>query len=156
MQKIISSSIIRPVTVTILSLMVLSMAIITGLAHLETFLGQFNSNLLDGSLTLEEDIALILIAYGVLLEERGLFSHKAYGENLPVREENLNELSEGYGAYLLMLGLFMELNDQAFEPLIMKLGLEQIGLGLMLALDGAAILLTSIFIWRIWTVKDES
>ncbi len=125
---------------------VILFAIVTGYAHVMQFLEAFSQDLIQGALELEEDIALIIVAYGVLLEERYVLL-KRLSAHIPEKEEVITGLFERYGAYILMIGLFMEMIDQAFEPIIAKAGFEPLGIGLMLVFDLATILLMLRFIW---------
>ncbi len=125
---------------------VILFAILTGYAHVLQFLESFSTDLIREAIELEEDIALIIVAYGVLLEERHVLLRRL-STHIPQKEEVVTGLFERYGAYILMIGLFMEMIDQAFEPIIARVGLEPLGIAAMLVFDIATILLMFRFIW---------
>ena len=62
-------------------------------------------------------------------------------------------MSERYGAYLLMLGLLMETNDQIFEPVLLGSGFEAAGIGLMVIFDALAVVLAATFVLQLLRAK---
>ncbi len=129
------------------NVLVIIMSVLTGYEHIVEFLKVFTSNnLMSSALELEEDIALIIVAYGVLLEERHVLLNRL-SKDAAKTGEKLTELFERYGAYILMTGLFMEMIDQAFEPILSRISLEPVGIGIMVILDIVTILLMLRFSW---------
>ena len=139
----------NPVTLTLLSVCVMALAIKAGFTHFaaldDTRLG---TQELAQDLTVAEDIAVILVALGVLLEERGLFSAKVYGENPPPGDHELNEFSETYGAILLVVGLLMEVHDQVSDPLLTNAGLDHVSVAIMLLFDAMAVAASIRYIFK--------
>ena len=123
-------------------------------AGVDTMVGQLNG-LLDGGagtaaadIALEEDIALILVGFGVWLEERELFLSKLFADSIPHSEEARNEDAESYGAYLLMLGLAMELLDQLDGVAgVAGPSVQILAIWLMILMHAAGILLLLRFLW---------
>lgn len=130
---------IHPVSLAIWTFVVMAMVVMTGWAHLATLTFAFEAGIFDADVTLEEDVAVILVAFGVFLEMREMLAKRAYGEEIAEKQHDLNELSERYGAYLLIIGLFMEINDQCFEPLLENTGFAAIGVSTMALFDVIAL-----------------
>jgi len=141
---------IHPWTLAAMTVLVIGMIGLVATAHVEAFSLALSAQSMEESLVLEEDVAVILIAYGVFLEERGLLASRVFGEDVDVHQDHWNEMSERYGAYLLIMGLLMEVNDQVFEPLLLGNCLEPLGLGSMVLLDGLAILTCLVFIGQLF------
>ncbi|MBC07325.1 hypothetical protein [Thalassospira sp.] len=83
---------IHPVSLAIWTFVVMAMVVMTGWAHFETLSYAFAAGILGADVTLEEDIAVILVGFGVFLEERGLLTKRAYGEEVAEKEHEFNEL----------------------------------------------------------------
>ena len=87
------------------------------------------------ALALEDDLSLIFVAYGVFLEERSLLLSRALGALADTRlEETRNEDAETIGAYLLMIGLFLEVIDQVFDLILEYSSMAGQGLSLAVGL----------------------
>ena len=88
------------------------------------------------ALALENDISLLFVAYGVLLEERSLFLTKGLGAAVALSplEERRSDQAETAGAYLLMLGLVLEVIDQAFDLISSYSSIAATGLSLLVGL----------------------
>jgi len=87
-------------------------------AHLYEFLQGVDFQV---DIELEEDIAIILVCIGVVMEERGMFTEKLYGNDIPELDEKLNDYARDAGTYCLLIGLTMEVLDQLYNS-IMLLG----------------------------------
>ena len=81
--------------------------------RIDTLLGQFDP---DGPG--EDDLALIMVAFGVLLEEREALYKRLYKGDPSEAEKRLNGQAFIVGAYILMAGLFIEFLDQVQTFLI--------------------------------------
>ena len=119
-------------------------------------LGTFRNTLIcvrdgyfDADVTLEEDVAVILVAFGVFLEMREMLAKRAYGEEVAEKQHDLNELSERYGAYLLIIGLIMEINDQCFEPLLEDTFVAAFGIASMAFFDALALVMGLVFLAKL-------
>lgn len=99
-------------------------------------------------IAVSDDIALILVGFGVWLEERHLFMTKLIGPDMPAHEEIRNDQAESYGAYMLVLGLIMEIFDQ-FGDLILQAGdvSQRLDVWTMVAMHLIAIALMLRFLW---------
>jgi len=131
----------HPVSLAIWTILVMAMVVMTGWAHFATLSFAFEVGIFDADVTLEEDVAVILVAFGVFLEMREMLTKRGYGAEVAEKQHILNELSERYGAYLLIIGLLMEINDQCFEPLLENTGFAAIGVLTMAFFDGLALVL---------------
>lgn len=67
---------------------------------------------------LEEDIAVILVALGVLMEERELLTKYLYDGEIPATEDRLNEAATLHGAAILAIGLCIEVLVQLHNYLL--------------------------------------
>lgn len=132
--------IVHPVTLIISMLLVITMAGVVGVGLLPAFFAALNPGVSELGLELTEDLAVILVTFGVFLEERELLAKRIYDGEMPEREHQFNEHAEFYGAVLLLLGLVMEIVDQAFEPLLLESGLAVVGHGLMVLFHATTIL----------------
>ena len=146
MNRRLVSFLAHPATLAFWALVVIALAVITALSHIDAYTAALSFDGLAQEIEQEEEVAVILIAVGVYFEERGLFTGRVFGDSLSALQEHWNEVAERYGAYLLMLGLLMEVNDMIFEPVLIEFGLMQFGLGLMVAFDFLAILLCVLFL----------
>ena len=137
----------RPALV-VLTAISLFIAVDTALAQALALQASYAAGALHLLINPEEDIALVLVAYGVLLEERKLLLKKAYPEGPPPHEHPLTESAETYGAYILMIGLVMEMIDQ-LEDHIAALGPwgVSVSVAVMMVLHLAATLALLWFLW---------
>ncbi len=119
----------------------MAMVVTTGWAHFATLSLAFETGIFDADVTLEEDVAVILVAFGVFLEMREMLAKRAYGAEIAEKQHDLNELSERYGAYLLIIGLIMEINDQCFEPLLEDTFVAGFGVALMVFFDALVLVI---------------
>lgn len=104
MKKLFFLFTIHPVSLAVWTLVVMAMVVITGWAHFATLSMAFETGIFDADVTLEEDVAVILVAFGVFLEMREMLEKRAYGEEVAEKQHDLNKLSKRYGAYLLIIG----------------------------------------------------
>ena len=149
MHKLLLRILITPTSLAIWALLVIGLAMVTGAAHVDGLIHAFTDGVINADLALEDDIAVVLVAAGALLEERELFHRLSGASESGDADEVLNQLCERYGAYMLMLGLVMEMNDLCFEPLALRLGIGAYGIALMVILDGLAILLGAALFFRL-------
>lgn len=140
MRKTAISILVHPATLIVSTLLVMAMAAVVGGGILPIFLDSLTPGIAAEDLELTDDIAVILVTYGVFLEERELLAKRVFGEEMPAREHAMNEHAEFYGAVLLLVGLVMEIVDQAFEPLLLNNGLATAGLSLMVLFHATTIL----------------
>lgn len=150
MKKLFFLFTIHPVSLAVWTLVVMAMVVTTGWAHFGTLSIAFETGIFDADVTLEEDVAVILVAFGVFLEMREMLAKRAYGLEIAEKQHDLNELSERYGAYLLIIGLIMEINDQCFEPLLEGTFLAGIGVTSMAFFDGLALVLGIGFLGKLF------
>ncbi|KXJ58852.1 MAG: hypothetical protein AXW12_18955 [Thalassospira sp. Nap_22] len=139
MKKLFFLFTIHPVSLAVWTLVVMAMVVTTGWAHFATLSMAFETGIFEADVTLEEDVAVILVAFGVFLEMREMLAKRAYGAEIAEEQHDLNELSERYGAYLLIIGLIMEINDQCFEPLLEDTFVAAFGVASMAFFDGLAL-----------------
>lgn len=140
MRKTAISILVHPATLILSTLLVMAMAAVVGGGIVPTFLESLKQGVAAEDLELTDDIAVILVTFGVFLEERELLAKRVFGEEMPEREHMMNEHAEFYGAVLLLVGLVMEIIDQAFEPLLLNNGLATAGLSLMVLFHATTIL----------------
>ncbi|UUX48749.1 hypothetical protein NUH88_15205 [Nisaea acidiphila] len=140
MRKTAISILVHPATLIVSTLLVMAMAGVVGGGILPAFLESLKPDVVAGDLELTDDIAVILVTFGVFLEERELLAKRIFGEEMPEGEHMMNEHAEFYGAVLLLVGLVMEIVDQAFEPLLLNNGLATAGLSLMVLFHATTIL----------------
>lgn len=81
----------------------------------------------------DDDLAVILIAYGVMIEERGVLFERIHGHAPGDRDTEINHHSEIAGALMLVAGLFIEVLDVSGDLLF--------DLSVLLGRAGAAIIL---------------
>ncbi|WP_193188502.1 hypothetical protein [Nisaea sediminum] len=140
MRKTAISILVHPATLILSTLLVMAMAAVVGGGIVPAFLESLKPGIAAEDLELTDDIAVILVTFGVFLEERELLAKRIFGEEMPAQEHLMNEHAEFYGAVLLLVGLVMEIVDQAFEPLLLDNGLATAGLGLMVLFHATTIL----------------
>ncbi|MFV1849330.1 MAG: hypothetical protein ACMZ66_01280 [Thalassospira sp.] len=149
MKKLFFLFTIHPVSLAVWTLVVMAMVVTTGWAHFATLSLAFETGIFDADVTLEEDVAVILVAFGVFLEMREMLAKRAYGEEIAEKQHELNELSERYGAYLLIIGLIMEINDQCFEPLLEDTFVAAFGVASMAFFDALALIMGIAFLAKL-------
>lgn len=149
MKKLFFLFTIHPVSLAVWTLVVMAMVVTTGWAHFATLSMAFETGIFDADVTLEEDVAVILVAFGVFLEMREMLAKRAYGTEIAEKQHDLNELSERYGAYLLIIGLIMEINDQCFEPLLEDTFVAAFGVASMAFFDALALIMGIAFLAKL-------
>jgi hypothetical protein len=103
-----------------------------------------------------DTVAIILVAWGVALEERGTMmdAFGAYGDGCPAVEAAADHSSHVYGMAALLLGLFMEVAVEVVkmpDHVVNTVGLEGIlfGVGIVLMFLAAVLLLRmNVELWR--------
>lgn len=154
MKKLFFLFTIHPVSLAVWTLVVMAMVVTTGWAHFATLSSAFETGIFDSDVTLEEDVAVILVAFGVFLEMREMLARRANGEEVAEKQHHLNELSERYGAYLLIIGLIMEINDQCFEPLLEDTFVAGFGVASMVFFDALALVMGLAFLAKLFVPRS--
>lgn len=154
MKKLFFLFTIHPVSLAVWTLVVMAMVVTTGWAHFATLSMAFETGIFDADVTLEEDVAVILVAFGVFLEMREMLAKRAYGAEIAEKQHDLNELSERYGAYLLIIGLIMEINDQCFEPLLQDTVVAAFGIASMTFFDALALAIGGAFLAKLFPDRN--
>ena len=92
---------------------------VCGIAYLQLqYLIQFyNESLIPGEVSLEENVAIAIAAFGVFLENRHRILTAAQGNDLSQRDIDISELCQKIGFPLLLLGILIEVVDLIFLAL---------------------------------------
>jgi hypothetical protein len=103
----------------ILSLFVIVAAAESLIQQFSQIYSFFSNGTFNVDIELEEDIAIILVCLGVVLEERGMFTMKFYDGNISPLDEMLNTYACEAGTYCLLFGLVMEVLDQLYNSIVL-------------------------------------
>lgn len=110
---------------------------------------------------ISDGLGTILIAYGVLAEERASlmkFSGLYPGMLSPV-QERLDHLCHGYGMCFLVIGLFMEMGVQLVkipDAILDTQGLETLIFGVNASFIALTLALMTRFTWRVLRAKAQA
>ena len=94
-----------------------------GALQVDFLIEHLKGNFIPGEITLEEDIAIVIAAFGVFLDNRRWLVRAKYGDDQPESEVSLSAVCQHYGVGFILLGIFIEVIDLAF------LALNNYGLG---------------------------
>ncbi|EPR33156.1 hypothetical protein dsat_0597 [Alkalidesulfovibrio alkalitolerans DSM 16529] len=108
-----------------------------------------------------DGLGTILIAYGVLAEERESLMKFArlYPAMLSPVQERLDHLSHGYGMCFLVIGLFMEMGVQLVkipDAILDTQGLEALIFGVNAFFIALTLALMTRFTWRVLRAKAQA
>lgn|GEM_PF-6353215 len=105
----------------------------------------------------DDDLAVILIAYGVLLEERGPLFRRIHGHLPDAGDEALNHTSEIAGALMLVAGLFIEVLDVSGDLLFgMSVVVGQAGVVVILLLHAVGAWLLLRYLWDLFRASRRA
>lgn len=74
----------------------------------------FREDFIPGEVGLEEDIAIVIAAFGVFLDNRRWLVRAKYANDVPENEAALSAVCQRYGVGFILLGIFIEVIDLAF------------------------------------------
>ncbi|MBO6520569.1 MAG: hypothetical protein JJ900_08515 [Rhodospirillales bacterium] len=88
-----------------------------GVLQFQFLMENMHMNFVPGEVNLEEDIAIVVAAFGVFLDNRRWLVRGRYGDNVPDHEQTFSELCQKFGVGLILMGIFIEVVDLGFLAL---------------------------------------
>jgi len=100
-------------------LIVMAVGVLIGVSgimseQVEFLLHNYKINFVPTEISLEEDIVVLVAAFGVFLEHRCYLINKAYPIDIPKSVELIDKYSHKIGIFLILLAVFMEMIDLLF------------------------------------------
>lgn len=105
---------VRPLVLFLSSIGILIGIIGICALQVDYLINNYNLSFIPGEVQLEENIAIVIAAFGVFLDNRHRLVRAVYGENPSGREVRLSALCKEYGFSLVLLGVFIEIVDLCF------------------------------------------
>ncbi len=104
------------------TLMVFSLLILLGVLGIMTeqlrfLLANHQLDFIPSEIDLEEDIAILIVAFGVLLEHRFWLLERIYPNGVPAPVQKLDLYSQKFGIFLIIIAVIIECFDMAFLAL---------------------------------------